>query len=316
MNFRDTPLFARLLDATPFSARELALTVMTAPDRYKEHFIKKRNGRGVRLISQPTAELKHLQRLAVEHELKSLRIHNAAVGYRKGQSIKDHAAPHADARYLLKLDFKNFFPSLSVNSLLHCLQRDTEFSAAELWILSQLLCRRDRETNELVLSIGAPSSPFISNYLMFEFDTVIYDFCVNHGVRYTRYADDLAFSTSVPHLLDEVYQEVLRLLASLSYLSLVLNEDKTVNVSKKHRRTLVGLNLANSGTVSIGREAKRTLRATMHSFIKGNLTPLEVSRLRGQLAFVQSVDPEFVKNLCERHGLTKVSEIVHIRLVS
>lgn len=316
MNFDDTPLFRRLLAASPFSQRELVLTIVTAPERYKDHFIAKRNGRGLRLISQPTAEVKHLQRVIVRDELEKLRIHDAAVGYRTGKSIRDHAAPHANARYLLKLDFKDFFPSLKLPTLLHCLHRDTNFSEAELWILGQLLCRRDRKSHDLQLSIGAPSSPFVSNYLMSEFDTVIYRSCLHRGVHYTRYADDLAFSTSTPRLLDEIYQDLLRSLASLRYLPLRLNDEKTVNVSKKNRRTLVGLNLANSGTVSIGREQKRILRATMHSFVSGILLPADVARLRGQLAFVHSVDPVFVEKLLSRYGFSRVNDVAHVRLVA
>lgn len=315
MNFYQTPLFFRLLAASPFSTRELGLAIITAPERYKDHFIEKRNGRGRRLISQPTAEIKHLQRLIVQHEFASLRLHDSAVGYRAGMSILNHAAPHAKERYLLKLDFKDFFPSLKESAICHCLKRDASFSEEELWIVSRVLCRKDLRSDLLQLSIGAPSSPFVSNYLMFEFDTLIFGFCQGIGVRYTRYADDLAFSTSTPHLLDVVYEEVRRLLSALGYLGVSLNEQKTVNVSTKNRRTLVGLNLSNQGTASIGRDAKRTLRAAMHNLSKGKLSSQEVAKLRGQLAFVHAIDPDFVASLCTKYGYAKISDIQSIHVV-
>lgn len=316
MNILETQLFSRLLASGPFSQNELALTIFTAPDRYKDHLIKKRNGRGNRLISQPTAEVKHLQRVIIRDEMKGLAIHSAAVGYRNGRSIKDHAAPHASSRYLLKLDFKDFFPSLKVEALFHCLRRDAKYTEPELWILGQILCRKDRESKRLQLSIGAPSSPFISNYLMAEFDSRVHAFCAVMQVNYTRYADDMAFSTSIPRLLNCVQDFVGNLIAELRYLSLELNAQKTVNVSMKHQRSLVGLRLANQGTVSIGREAKRNLRAGMHHFSQGILTPAQISTLRGHLAFVNSFDPEFVRRLCSRYGFERISEIGNIRLVA
>ncbi len=309
MNVANAPLFERLLALSPFSARELEILVATAPHRYKDHYIEKRNGRGKRLISQPTAELKFLQRLIVKHEFLSLPIHDAATAYRSGRSIKAHASPHAHARYLLKLDFSDFFPSLKANALRYRLSRDTSYAEQELWILCQLLCRKPKRNAELQLSIGAPSSPFVSNYLMWEFDNRLAEFCEACGAAYTRYADDIAISTSSAHVLDAIEAEVRRLLGELDYLGLSLNEGKTVNVSTKSRRTLVGLVLANDGTVSIGRDEKRRLRATMHRLTQGGLSGDEIARFRGQLAFAHSIDANFVDSLCARYNFPSVGSI-------
>lgn len=309
MSIVNEPLFERLLVLTPFSSRELGTLITTAPHRYKNHYIEKRNGRGKRLISQPTAELKFLQRLIIKRELSSLPIHDAATAYRPQRSIKEHAVPHAHSRYLLKLDFRDFFPSLKATALRHRLSQDTAYTEKELWILCQLLCRMPRRGEELRLSIGAPSSPYVSNYLMWEFDNRLASYCEAHEAHYTRYADDIAISTSDPHVLDAIEAEVRRLLGELAYLGLSLNEDKTVNVSKKSRRTLVGLVLANDGVVSIGREEKRRLRAAMHRLTQGTLPVDEVARLRGQLAFAYSIDPNFVNDLCARNNYSSVSAI-------
>ncbi len=311
MNFRSANLFTRLLEMSPLSARELSRVIATAPHRYKSHFIKKRHGRGKRLISQPTAELKYFQRWLVDNELNQLPVHDAATAYRKGCSILDHATPHAKQRYLLKLDFKDFFPSLNEHALRHCLERDCNYSEEELEILCNLLLKSASiEGGPLQLSIGAPSSPFISNYLMWEFDIAMQQYCEVMGVMYSRYADDLAFSTDTPRLLDKVFDSVQQILASISYLPLILHPDKTVNVSKKRRRLLVGLTLANDGNVSIGREEKRRLRAALHAYTQGRLPCDEVARLVGMLSFVWSIDPKFVENLCQRHGFSRISDLL------
>lgn len=273
MSIATAPLFQRLLVSSPFSEHELTVLIATAPSRYKVHYIEKRGGRGRREIAQPTKEIKFLQRMLIKHELATIPIHAAAIAYRPGLSIADHARPHAQGRYLLKLDFKNFFPSIKWPALAHRLTQDTQYTKVELWILRNLICRTANSTGVHQLSIGAPSSPHISNYVLHEFDSRLTDFCRSRGVRYTRYADDLALSSNTPGTLDDVEQEVRHLLEQLDYLDLQLNEEKSVNVSKKRRRTLVGLTLSNDGNVSIGREAKRQLRGAIHRAAIGLLGP-------------------------------------------
>lgn len=310
MKIIEQPLFQRLIEATPFSRDELYLLILTAPSRYKDHQILKRHGRGKRLISQPTKEVKYIQRVIVSHELSDLNVNSAATAYVGGRSIKDHAKPHAKHRYLLKLDFKDFFPSITEDVVQYCLRRDRQYTEAELLIICRLLCRRPKGESKLRLSIGAPSSPFVSNYVMVEFDRLIGKFVEERGGTYTRYADDLALSTSEPGLLDVFEGEVRRLLSEdVAYLGLSLNEEKTVNVSKKNKRSLTGLILSNAGEVSIGRERKRKLRAAINAYSKGRLSPQEVATLRGQLAFIWSVDRPFVAGLLARLGLGRLSDL-------
>jgi RNA-directed DNA polymerase len=309
MSIASAPLFQRLLARSPFSEHELIVLIATAPSRYKVHYIEKRGGRGRREIAQPTQEIKFLQRMLVKHELAALPIHDAAIAYRAGLSIADHARPHAQGRYLLKLDFKNFFPSIKWPALAHRLTRDTQYTKIELWILGKLLCRTVKSTGIHQLSIGAPSSPHVSNYALHEFDSKLTSFCSSRGVRYTRYADDLAFSTNTPGTLDLVEQEVRNLLQELVYLGLQLNEEKSVNVSRKTRRTLVGLTLSNEGHASIGRGVKRQLRGAIHRAALGTLEPEDLANLQGRLAFTYAIDPAFVDQLLARYGFTSIAGI-------
>lgn len=309
MKLSSADLFWRIIENTPFSEDELALLILTAPTRYKEHWIEKRHGRGKRLISQPTSELKLVQRWLVASELSSLPIDAHATAYKNGLSIKDHVQPHVRSHFLLKLDFKDFFPSLTDSALQRRLAIDANYSDLELFILTQLLFKKTRVEDIYRLSIGAPSSPFISNYLLLEFDQRLSDYCKSNSLRYTRYADDIAISSNKAGVLDSAKSFIEILLGDLDYLGLRLNEEKTVNVSKKHRRELVGLVISNQGKVSLGREEKHRLRAALHALSLGKLSATEVTKLRGQLAFSLSIDREFVVALCAKYGFAKVSEL-------
>ena len=309
MSFEDQPLFHRILDLSPFSKRELHDLIYTAPKRYETHNIEKRHGRGQREISQPAAEVKFLQRLLLEHELQDVPIHDAAIAYRPGKSIKEHAEPHAPNKYLMKLDFKDFFPSLTAERINKVLSRVKNYSEAEFFIVSQVLCKKRNDGRGLALSVGAPSSPSVSNFVMFEFDRLVSEWCNTEGAHYTRYADDLAISTNVPKLLDACYNYVVETIEGIFPGELTLNESKTTNVSKKNRRFLTGLILSNDGKVSVGRDKKRMIRAQLHAVSQGQWAG-GCSSLRGELAFVRSVDPEFVDSLLARYGYKKISHVV------
>lgn len=310
MILSETPLFSRLMQSSPYSEYELASLILTAPTRYKDHYIEKRNNRGKRLISQPTAEVKSLQKYIIRNEFNNLEIHNAAFAYIKNKSIVHHASLHAKNHFLMKLDFEEFFPSLNEDTLKHRLKLDTAYSEAEIEILIKLLMRKDRSSNKHILSIGAPSSPFISNYLLIEFDQMMSEFCESNNLVYSRYADDIAISTAIPDVLDHALGHLILLLEKLSYLNLKLNNSKTVNVSKKHHRQLVGLTLSNDGSVSIGRENKRRIRAAVDSYSKGKLNAEASQKLMGQLAFYLSVDKSYVCKLLQKYQCKSIQDLI------
>ncbi|URV24877.1 retron St85 family RNA-directed DNA polymerase [Burkholderia gladioli] len=304
-------LIDRLQAAFPLSRAEVELLIKTAPRRYKIHTIEKRNGRGLREIAQPTAELKLVQRWIVSTYINELPVHSAAIAYRPGLGIKDHAKKHAARKYLLKLDFKDFFPSIRAGDLRTHLTHHTDLSTADKSALMRLLFRLDSENGAMVLSIGAPSSPAISNTVMYPFDIAIADYCRENDIAYTRYADDLAFSTDTPHVLDALQDFIRKTCRGLIYPSLTLNEKKTVFTSKKFQRQLTGLILTNDGTVSLGREKKRDLRAMAHHFSRGALSNEEMSRLRGLLAFAMSIEPQFVHSIIRMIGKEAYAQLMH-----
>lgn len=306
-------LVSRLIEEFPFSEREVIELIRSAPARYKVHSIEKRNGRGTRLIAQPTAEIKLLQRWALAQYVDALPVHEAAIAYRKGRSILHHAKQHADQAYLLKLDFRDFFPSIRGIDLDSHFAIFSDIQPADRASLVQLFCWRRKPAGQLRLSIGAPSSPAISNTVMYQFDLRAAEYCSDLGVNYTRYADDLAFSTNVPRVLDQVHRFVQQLCKEMAYPRLVLHSGKTVFTSRKRNRQLTGLVLTNKGDVSLGREKKRELRAMVHRASLGQLDHDSTQRLRGLLAYVQSVEPEFLVSVERMIGKDALLAIIRLQ---
>ncbi len=292
-------LRSKILMDLPFTERELSLLIISAPRRYKEYWIPKRNGRQ-RLIAQPTPEVKLLQRWLVHNYLSKFPVHDAAKAYRQGVGLVENVLPHVKNRYMLKLDFEEFFPSLKSSDLLHFL-KDAPIDQTDTRMLVQLLCKKGNL--ELELAVGAPSSPHLSNILMYKLDERIDGFCVENDISYTRYADDLTFSSSTPNVLRGCFQFVTRTLAETASPKLHLNAAKTVETSKKRGRRVTGLSITVDSKISIGRDKKRDLRVLVHRFTKGELNAEEVQQLRGYLAFLKSVEPAHLDRLAQSFGV-------------
>lgn len=294
---------------------DLLYLIRSSPYRYKVYEIAKRNSDKKRVIAQPAREVKSLQYWVMKKVLRTYAIHPAAMAYRKGKNIANNAMVHAKRRFLLKLDFKDFFNSITADDFRQFLhsQKDNKFSTKEMDYLCRILFwNRDRK-GKLILSIGAPSSPMLSNVLMYEFDEIISLYCKARRIRYTRYADDLTFSTNVPEVLRSVEYEVAHVCDSLPFLNLKLNNDKTIHASKGGSRRVTGLVLSNDGAVSIGRDRKRVLQSAVHHFVNGKLSQDQITSLSGMLAFLQSFDVKFLETLGRRYGDSVLSSLLRRR---
>lgn len=276
------------------SPREVLTLLITAPARYKVHSIEKRHGRGKREIAQPTKEVKAIQKFVITSCFSGLPVHDAAKAYKKGSSIKQHAEIHAQNSYLLKLDFKDFFPSITEEAFSAYLTDFVTRDPDMIHVLARLFLYEGKPRGRLRLSIGAPSSPHISNAIMYPFDCELDKFCREQNAFYSRYADDIAISTCEPRRLDRIKSFVEQLCETQVYPRLKLNIEKTVFTSKKRNRHLTGLVLSSSNEVSLGREKKRFIRAMAHRYSFGELDDAQIAQLRGLLAFAWSVEPRFV----------------------
>ncbi len=280
---------------------DLLRVIATAPARYKVFTIPKRSG-GEREIAQPAREVKALQRILVSEILSYLPIHDAAAAYRVGRSIRDNAAAHAGQGPILKMDFRDFFPSIRSEDWESYAQKQTNLSNDDIRICSQIFFRRRPKERILRLSIGAPSSPILSNILLYEFDEIVSNEARRRQISYTRYADDMTFSGQRIGMLKDMFQVVQMASKKSDGPRLSINEDKTVYATTAVRRTVTGVVLANSGALSLGHERKRLMSAKVHYAKQGKLDKEALEALAGELAFAKVVEPDFLLRLAEKYG--------------
>jgi len=282
-----------------FTIEELDRFISTCPFRYKIYKINKKNSLEKRTIAHPSRVLKAVQRTLLSSVLDDLLlVHDCAKAYKKGTGIKDNARIHLQSNYLLKMDFKNFFPSITSHDFDKLLREKHKLSDPyELNILKRVFFMKRNKSFEL--SIGSPGSPLISNSMLFDFDERMNELSKSSGVTYSRYSDDLTFSTYTPKILSEWPKQVEKVLNDLVYPKITINADKTVYTSKRHNRHVTGITLSSEGELSIGREKKRIIRAKIHQASK--LSPKELRQLRGHLAFLAHIEPATYMRLSKKY---------------
>ena len=196
---------------------------------YKVYKIKKRNGK-YRTIYEPNSMLKQIQKKILINILNNKSISKYAKAYHKGISLKDNAIPHINKKIILKLDIKNFFESISFLDVYNSCFSIEYFPKSVGFILTYL-CTYDNH-----LTQGSPTSAYISNLIMKEFDEEIGNWCNINDISYTRYSDDMTFSGNF-----NPSELIIKIRKMLYKLGLELNNDKIHIVNKSQSQNVTGI---------------------------------------------------------------------------
>jgi len=293
------------------SVSEIATFSINAPKRYKVYSIPKRRG-GLRTIAHPSKSLKVYQRALKSILEERLRIHRCAFAYVKDSSIKKNAEAHKKNRYLLKMDFEDFFNSITPDLFFRCLEKTGfTFSGAEKEVLRKVLFWNPskKKLGKLVLSVGAPSSPVVSNAVMYTFDDSISKYCDERSIVYTRYADDITFSTNRRDALFEVPKFVYGVLERELFGRIRIKLSKTVFSSKAHNRHVTGITITNEGRLSLGRDRKRYIKSLIHKFKMGELAQEDISHLKGLYTFACHIEADFECRMSSKYGVDTIIKI-------
>ncbi|OTG68417.1 hypothetical protein B9T25_06125 [Acinetobacter sp. ANC 4470] len=292
------------------SEKELFNFSKTCPHRYKVYPIPKKNG-GERIIAHPAKELKYIQRVIVKILKTKLSIHHSSYAYMNNISIKDNAALHSNNDFILKMDFKEFFPSITPLIFFNALNtQNIHLSKIDSALLANFLFWKPYRKQKLVLSIGAPSSPLISNFVMYEFDNQISSLCRNLNITYSRYADDLTFSTQEKNVLYVLPKQIQQILNTTYKKGIRINPEKTSFISKAFQRKVTGLILTNENNISIGRDKKRLISSMLHKYKIGlNTQKEDIEKLTGLLSFAFYIEPHFKESMIRKYEIDTINKL-------
>lgn len=243
---------------------------------YKTYEIPKRSG-GVRLIAQPSRDLKAVQGWILRNILDRLASSEHSKGFERGGSILENASAHVGSSYVLSMDLEDFFPSVTGGQVFGIFD-SIGYSRAIGHILANLCLYRGR------LPQGAPTSPKLANLVCARLDARINGYAGPKGIAFTRYADDITLSAQTA---DKISRAKAFLPTIIKGEGFCINKKKTRVLGTMARKEVTGL-VVTSDYVGIGRRRLRDLRVKIHHLFLGRSN--EFSHVRGWLSYVQSVD--------------------------
>ncbi len=255
---------------------------------YRIYKILKRNGK-YRTIYEPSKTLKHIQKQILKNVLEKRQISSYAKAYHKGVSLKDNALVHVNKKIILKLDIKSFFDNISFYQVYSSCFEIELFPKSVGMLLTQL-CTYDGH-----LTQGSPTSSYISNLVMRNFDEELGSWCNNHNISYTRYSDDMTFSG------DFIVSDVIRLVRKMLYkLGLELNQDKISIINNSNSQYVTGLVV--NEKVQVSKKYRNKIRQEIYYIkkygISSHINRLNISssekdylkKLNGRILYVLQID--------------------------
>lgn len=283
--------------------------VRTAPYRYKHYQIDKRTG-GKRDIFHPSPELKAIQRWMVSEIFSAIPVSPSAMAYERGCNIRDHVRFHVRSNYFTKIDFSDFFPSINLSWVTRFLHENLrEYDDEIIVSIARLACRWGGAGVPMALSIGAPSSPALSNRMMFSLDCALSDAAAEGNILYSRYADDIYFSSVTANTLQAFERQARRIILETTP-GLRLNERKTLRTSRKRKVLISGVGITPARNISVGRRLKRSIKTRIFLWSSGKLPAENVPGLRGLLNFVNDVEPDFLVLLKRKFGEESIARLL------
>jgi len=292
-------------------------------NHYHTFELEKKSG-GKRKISAPKAKLKEIQTWILENILHKIPYTVEAHGFIKERSIVTNAMPHVNKDIVVNIDLKDFFPTVThkrVKGLFHKIGYSEEVAT----ILS-LLCTHSEinettldgvtyyvQSGERKLPQGSPASPAISNMIVYKMDQKIKGLAKKLNFSYTRYADDMSFSTT-----EENSQNVSRLLFFTKKIieseGFVIHPDKVHVMRKGMQQKVTGVVV--NKKLNVDRIQLRKFRAVLHNIEKNGWKDQQwgkaihlINAIEGYINYVNMVNPEKgqlfkqnLKNIIAKHG--------------
>lgn len=291
------------------------LYIKTVDTMYTTFSIPKKNG-SERIIHAPNDALKKIQKILAaklwEHYAQICEGNhiqpNISHAFQKGKSILTNSWMHRNKRYIVNVDLKNFFDSFHFGRVRGYFIKNISWNLSEdvATTIAQLVCYRG------VLPQGAPTSPIITNLICNIMDMRLLKIAAHYKLTYTRYADDMTFSTNDKHFIEHFSAFYHDLTAEITKSGFLINQEKTRVIYHDNRQEVTGLIVNHK--LSIPREYYRTTHAMAHSLYKNGEftihgTTGSLKQLEGRFAFIDQIEkynnkhdvaPHSVRNLNRR----------------
>lgn len=256
--------------------------------RYMSYEIPKRSGEK-RRIDAPVYSLKQVQKWILYNILYKIKPTQFSYGFNRcsgtGSPLFKVAENHRYNLFLLKIDLKDFYPSLSRKKV-YGLFRSIGYNSCVANILTNIC------TYNGSLPQGAVTSAHIANILCRRMDYRIAGYCEKHNISFSRYADDMTFSSDNRNDLKKAYTIILKIIRDEG---LSVNIRKTHFMSPKCRKQVLGLTI-NDNQIKVAKQLKRKVRTMIHkSIVMGIYEDNDI--IKGYISYIESIESGYTQKI-------------------
>jgi len=247
-----------------------------------------------------------------------LKVSDNVYSYKKNSTILQMIKKHKDNKYYFKTDIESFFRSIKKEMIKASIKNNIE---------NIPIANLDDKTIDIILNmvtynntlaVGFATSPSISNAILYDFDIAIKQYCKEQNILYSRYSDDLVFSSDKK--LDNIEVIIEKLLIENYQNQFKLNKEKSKYLDKTNRVKILGLIITPDGHITIPRERKENIRKLLYFFTSNSKKFNKFLKIHynnslikayGELNYINDIDGKFMIFLRKKYGNFVIDKFLH-----
>lgn len=279
--------FDDLASVLSLSKTQLYVLINIKNRCYSQVNIPKKDG-SIRTLHVPSYTMKIVQKWIYEEILKQITPSQYSRAFiPKHHGIKETLNDHVNQSYVLCMDLHDFFNSIKKKRVF-CFFLSLGYNVEVSNLLTELCTYDD------ALPQGAVTSPYLSNLLCFRFDSRLSGLCKKRGITYSRYADDMYFSSNNKVQLLKIIKIVYEIARTEGF---VINNHKTRFYSNNHKKLILGIGV-NDCQCHVLKEYKRLIRSEIFNCVKNGNYSIR-NHILGKISYVKDIEPDYLSSIKE-----------------
>lgn len=258
---------------------------------------------------------KFIEKIIIEY----IGVNQCVYSYVKDKSIYEAIYLHKNSKYFFKTDIQNFFNSIDKALIKNTIKNNID-KVPVIDINNYLDNMINLITYNNILPVGFITSPKLSNIILSLFDNEIEIYCKKNDIVYTRYSDDLIFSSNNQVLLQDLKNVIQTTLKELYGDKFRLNDRKTIFLDKTKKLSFLGIVITPEGHITVDKNLKENIKQLIYFYKNDKIkyqNHLEKyydgsqSKAYGKLNYIYEVDKSFIRYLRKKYGNYIIDQFLH-----
>lgn len=276
-----------------------------------------------RTIYRPDKKLKDFHKLLNNFIFEYLPINERVTfAYRKGANPRSAFELHNQSKAFYQTDLVKFFDSITIDLIRDVLVKSEAPASDFLNYLDRIL---QMVTVDNKLPIGFSTSPLLSNACFKKFDDIFEEYCNDHNLIYSRYADDIIISCQDRSCLIGIEEIIGQFLKNEFGNIFKINRTKSKLTTVGRKVKVLGLVLLPTGRITIDVNIKKQVECQLHFYINDRKRLLDIfeknidegnmdkglQKLSGYISHIKAADPDYFNKIRKKYGATIVDGMLH-----